>query len=110
MLLILITDLVTVVAGVVVVPVPTLTTLGVVLAELGSCLRAGPVSASPLHLRTRIHTSMTTRVCSGAGWRGLGSCLRAGPVFLRPVLAPPALFRVVPRVNPLLLALRSRSL
>ena len=65
LLSILITDLVTVVAGVVVVLVPTLTILGAVRAELGSCLRAGPVSASPLQLRTPIHTSMTTRVRSG---------------------------------------------
>ena len=91
LVLILLTDMVTVVAGVVVVPVLTLTTPGAVRTEQGSCLRAGPVSVPSLHLRTHTLTSMTARVCSGAGWRDSGSCLRAGPMFLLPVLAPPVL-------------------
>ena len=64
---ILLAELVMVVAGVVVVLVPTLTTLGAVWSKLGNCLRASPVLDPPFQLRTHTNTSMTTRVCSGSG-------------------------------------------
>ena len=88
-----------VVAGVVVVLAPTLTTLGAVWSKQGNCLRAIPVLDPPFQLRTPTHTFTTTRVCSGSRERFLGNCLRASPVFLSLGLAPPVLFLVVPLAN-----------
>ena len=67
------TLLVLVVAGVVVVPVLTPTTLGAVWSIEGNCLRTGPSIDPPSQHRTHTHTSMTARVRSGLRLRDEGN-------------------------------------
>ena len=102
--------LVLVVAGVVVVPVLTPTTLGAVWSTEGNCLRTGPGVDPPSQQFTHTPTSMTTRVCSGLRLRDEGNCLRAGPSSLFRSPAPPSQLLVAPSASLPWNALRSLPL
>jgi hypothetical protein len=78
-----------VVAGVVVVLVNPLTTLGAVWSTEGICLRAGLSVDPPSQPVTHTPTFTTTRVCSGPRLRDEGNCLRAGLSSLFRGPAPP---------------------